>query len=120
MWCGKRQEFLDGGDDVRLRAVSTYADKGIVLRCGVAGRPVDRLERRLMLDDGSSLPYDRLVLATGARARDVSVAGADAAGVHVVRTLAHAAALRDDLQKATDVVVVGGGFIGLEVAVTAR
>ncbi|MFB0836102.1 NAD(P)/FAD-dependent oxidoreductase [Arthrobacter halodurans] len=69
---------------------------------------------------GRALAFDRLALATGASPRRIVCPGADLAGVHYLRTAADAAALAEDLAGATSVAVVGGGFIGLEVAVAAR
>jgi len=75
--------------------------------------------RTVDLDDGETLSFDGLVIATGARARD-DLAWADIPGVHLLRTLDDALALREDLRRGGAVVVVGGGFIGSEVASTAR
>jgi NADPH-dependent 2,4-dienoyl-CoA reductase/sulfur reductase-like enzyme len=80
---------------------------------GVATGPV------VVLDDGRSLEADGLVIATGATAR-ADVHGADLPGVHLLRTLDDALALREDLTRGGRVVVVGGGFIGSEVAATVR
>ena len=73
-----------------------------------------------MLKDGSAIPFDRVALATGATPRLPPVAGIDLAGVYTLRHAADARRLRDALFAANDVVVVGGGFIGLEIAGTAR
>jgi len=85
------------------------------------GRPAVRLdvaERQVLLEGGDRLAYDAVVLATGARARPSP--WRPASGVHVLRTLADALALREALATPGHVVVVGGGFIGGEVAATAR
>lgn len=76
--------------------------------------------RRLRLHDGRELIYQQLLLATGGRARQPSLPGADLAGVQLLRTLDDAAALRSRLHAGKRLVVVGGGFIGLEVAASAR
>lgn len=117
------KEFLDPverSDIARLRALESYEDKGIALRLGARVAAVERRDRRVRLQDGTQLSYDRLVLATGAAPRRLRLDGADADGVHVVRSLSDAADLRTALDGAGQVVVVGGGFIGLEVAVAAR
>lgn len=117
------KEFLDpaGPPDVaRLRTRESYDDKDITLRLGSRVESIDRTRNRVRLQDGDFLPYDRLVLATGASLRRLPVPGADAAGVHGVRSLGDAADLRAELDTAAHVVVVGGGFIGLEVAAAAR
>jgi NADPH-dependent 2,4-dienoyl-CoA reductase/sulfur reductase-like enzyme len=74
---------------------------------------------QLHLADGSSLEYDGLIIATGVTPRRLS-AGHDLAGMHVLRTLDDALALRDGLASARRLVVVGGGLIGAEVAAVAR
>ena len=73
-----------------------------------------------MLADGEEVAYDRLIVATGSRARRWPGAGAELEGVHVLRSLDDAIALRAALERRPRVVVVGAGFIGCEVAQTAR
>lgn len=80
---------------------------------------IDRAARTVTLASGRRLDYDALVLATGARNRQLCVPGADAAGVHYLRTMAEARALRARLPGLTRAVVIGAGFIGLEFAATA-
>ncbi|MEU5398076.1 FAD-dependent oxidoreductase [Streptomyces sp. NPDC005963] len=89
----------------------------IGLRLGVAAQHLDPVERRVVLADGSHLGYDTCLIATGASARPSPWQAAS--GVHVVRTLGDSRALRADLRRGGPVVVVGGGFIGSEVASTA-
>ena len=101
-----------------LRAEAFFAGAGIELRPGVRVEAIDRAARRLALADGSSLGFDRLVLATGSRARALPVPGADLDGVLSLRSLGDARTLRSRMAQAEDVVVAGGGFIGLEVAAT--
>ena len=72
----------------------------------------------MTLDDGEPLAYDGLVIATGATPRRIGTA--DLAGIHVLRTLDECLALRADLETASRVCVVGAGFIGAEVAASAR
>jgi 3-phenylpropionate/trans-cinnamate dioxygenase ferredoxin reductase subunit len=107
-----------------MRAPDLLAKKGITLRTGVRVQAIDRSAKTVRLDDGQTLAYAGLVLATGARPRLLALPGADAPNVHALRTRADAQALAADLQacraQALPLVVVGGGFIGLEVAATAR
>jgi len=107
-----------------MRAPELLAKKGITLRTGVRVQAIDRSARTVTLADGSTLPYAGLVLATGSRPRALPLPGADAPNVLPLRTRADAdgiaAALRHCAQHGLPVVVVGGGFIGLEVAATAR
>lgn len=107
-----------------MRTPEVLARKGIDLRTGVRVTSIDRSAKALHLADGSTLPYAGLVLATGARARHLPLPGADAAGVLVLRTRDDASAISDRLAdciaQQRPVLVIGGGFIGLEVAATAR
>ncbi|HET9656197.1 MAG TPA: FAD-dependent oxidoreductase [Kineosporiaceae bacterium] len=107
-----------------LRSPEALQRKGIQLRTGaqvVALRP-DR--RELELADGEVLGYDGLALATGARPRRLSLPGADAPGIAVLRTRDDATAVAEGLDRCVatgrPLVVVGGGFVGLEVAAAAR
>lgn len=81
---------------------------------------VDRQARRVTLRAGGTLAYDHLVLATGARNRLLNIEGADSAGVHLLRTAADAERLRAALAGAQRAVVIGAGFIGLEIAAGLR
>lgn len=103
-----------------LRGERFYAENGIDLRTGVTATVLDRRRRAVVLDDGDSLAYTTLVLATGAANRTLAVPGSDLAGVHDLRTLADAQELRSDMEKARSAAVVGAGFIGLEFAAAAR
>lgn len=105
---------------LELRPAGFYREHGIELLDGERAVAIDRGARQLRLASGASRPYDHLVLATGARARLPRVPGADLAGVLPLRTAAHAGELLQRLGSAARVVVVGAGFIGLEVAVVAR
>ncbi len=112
--------YIKDGDAARLalRAADFYAANAIEL---VAGRVVaiDRAAQEAALEGGTRLPYEHLVLATGSRNRRPPIPGADAPGVLDLRTLHDAERLRTALLAADRVAVVGGGFIGLEVAATA-
>jgi len=101
-----------------LRAESFYANARIELRLGARAQRIDLGARRLHLADGTALPFSRLVLATGSRPRLLSVPGTDLKGVLALRSLADARLIRDLAGRASDVVIVGGGFIGLEAAAT--
>jgi 3-phenylpropionate/trans-cinnamate dioxygenase ferredoxin reductase subunit len=111
-------------DALALRSSTFFSDRDVSLRLGlrVTGVDVSRPGHgRALCADGTSLPFSRLVLATGAEARELRVQGADAVDeVHTLRRVRDAVRLRADLEEARSVVVVGGGLIGLEVAATAR
>jgi 3-phenylpropionate/trans-cinnamate dioxygenase ferredoxin reductase component len=89
-------------------------------RLGVPAASLDRGRRRVVLADGEEVAYDRLILATGSRPRLWPGAGADLDGVHVLRNLEDALALRAAFDRGPRVAIVGAGFIGCEVAQTAR
>lgn len=107
-----------------MRAPEMLARKGIELRTGLMVQGIDRDAKTLQLADGSALPYTSLVLATGARPRALPLTGGDAAGVLPLRSRADASAIAERMsvciEKDLPIVVIGGGFIGLEVAATAR
>ncbi len=89
-------------------------------RLGVSATSLDRARRRVVLSDGDEVPYDRLILATGSRARRWAGAGGELEGVRVLRNLDDGIALRAALEQRPRVAIVGAGFIGCEVAQTAR
>lgn len=103
-----------------LRPTSFYADKGVSLELERRVEEVELASRRVRLDDGRAVAYDRLLLATGSRVRRLGIPGADLAGVHYLRTIDDAEAILADLKPGARVVLVGAGYIGLEVAASAR
>jgi NADPH-dependent 2,4-dienoyl-CoA reductase/sulfur reductase-like enzyme len=104
--------------DLGLRPASWYADRGVELRLGVAARRLHAAGHELILDDGETLGYDRLLIATGA-VPVVPPALAVAPGVQVLRTLEDAQRLRGALAPGARLAVVGAGLVGQEVASTA-
>jgi 3-phenylpropionate/trans-cinnamate dioxygenase ferredoxin reductase subunit len=112
------------GDFVRerlfLKPDSFYAESNCELRLGIAAKAVDRGAKTVALSDGSTVSYDRLLLATGARVRPLPVPGADLPGVYYLRGIDDSDALQRHLIAGTKLTVVGGGYIGLEVAAVAR
>ncbi len=89
-------------------------------RLGASATSLDRARRRVVLSDGDEVPYDRLIVATGSEARRWPGAGSELEGVHVLRKLDDGLALRAALEQRPKVAIVGAGFIGCEVAQTAR
>ncbi|HWE58104.1 MAG TPA: FAD-dependent oxidoreductase [Solirubrobacteraceae bacterium] len=89
-------------------------------RLGVPATGLDREHRRVALEDGTEACYDRLIIATGCRARSWDGPGAELAGVHTLRELEDAVALRTALSSSGRLLIVGAGFIGCEVAASAR
>ncbi|WP_200301567.1 NAD(P)/FAD-dependent oxidoreductase [Streptomyces adelaidensis] len=117
------KEFLTGDlsrQGVTLRAEGFYADRDIRLPAGHRAVRIDRARRTVALQDGSTVGYGHLVLATGTRPRPLPLPGADLDGVLPLRTVEDAERLRTRLRAARDVVIVGAGFIGLEVAAACR
>jgi len=102
-----------------LRPADTYADLGLDLHLGRAATRLDLPARRLLLDDGGQLAFDGLVIATGVRARPLACVAPEV-DVAYLRTLDDALRLRERLGVAQRVVVVGAGFLGVEVASAAR
>jgi 3-phenylpropionate/trans-cinnamate dioxygenase ferredoxin reductase subunit len=109
-----------GMDEVELRPSAFYRDHTIDLLMGERVVAIDRPQRRVRVGSGSSLPYESLVLAVGARNRQLPVEGATLDGVLYLRTLDESIAIKRRIHAATNIVVVGGGFIGLELAASAR
>ena len=101
-----------------LRGETFYSGNAIDFRPGVRVARIDVAGRQLDLADGGRLPFDRLILATGSRPRVLPLPGAELAGVVSLRSLADARLIRELSAGASDVVILGGGFIGLEIAAT--
>ena len=99
-----------------LRSEASYAEKNITLRLGVDVTHIDRADQCLHLAGGQMLHYDNLILATGTVARRLTGDGANLRGVFYLRTAQDARDMRAALAGAQRVVVIGGGFIGLEAA----
>jgi 3-phenylpropionate/trans-cinnamate dioxygenase ferredoxin reductase component len=115
--------FLKGhatSESIMLRAAQFYAERKIDLHLGHKVERIDRQRRLVMLPDGKSMPYDHLVLATGARARPLSIPGRALGNVFSLRDLRDAQSIRNAISPGRSIVVVGAGFIGLEFAAVAR
>ena len=102
------------------RAEDWYAQQGIALYRGDPAMAIDRAQRQVRLQSGKTLAYGRLVLATGGRARQLPHLPASLSNVFTLRSAADAQRLRERLHGAQRLTVLGGGFIGLEIAATAR
>lgn len=95
-----------------------YAEQSVDLRLGLKAATLDRDHKNVHFENATSIGYDKLVIATGARAR--LFPGADLPGIHTIRTLTDAQNIARELAKKPHVVIIGAGFIGAEVASTAR
>jgi 3-phenylpropionate/trans-cinnamate dioxygenase ferredoxin reductase component len=117
------KQYLAGelaAERLPFRHRSFYDEHRIELRLGEEASRIDRAARRVVLAHGETLPYDRLLLCVGAVSRPLTCPGAELPGVHYLRTIADVAAIRAGLREGARVVVIGGGYIGLETAATAR
>jgi 3-phenylpropionate/trans-cinnamate dioxygenase ferredoxin reductase component len=117
------KDYLRGESDRAHLAVQPeafYRDSDIDLRLGATATSLDLAARSVTLGDGSRIAFDRLLLATGSRPRRPTIPGIDLPGVHVLRRVGDADALRPELRPGRRLVVIGGGWIGTEVAASAR
>jgi 3-phenylpropionate/trans-cinnamate dioxygenase ferredoxin reductase subunit len=117
------KKYLGGAlqkERLLIRPLHFYADHHIDLRLGRCVLEIDRRARQVRLDDGERLAYDALLLATGSRPRRPPIPGASLEGVHFLRTVRDVDRLREALVPGRHMAIVGGGYIGLEVAATCR
>jgi 3-phenylpropionate/trans-cinnamate dioxygenase ferredoxin reductase subunit len=117
------KEYLAGKKspaDFTVQPAAWYRDHDIDLRLGTEVTAIDPHKHAVTLPDGEAVSYDKLLLATGSRSRRPNLHGADADGVHYLRTLDESQALDAVLNDGSALAVVGAGWIGLEVAATAR
>jgi 3-phenylpropionate/trans-cinnamate dioxygenase ferredoxin reductase subunit len=117
------KKFLAGALDrerLPFRHRAFYDEHAVRLLLGRRALRLDRATHHLTLDDGNTLAYDSLLLATGSRARRVTVPGADLPGIFTLRTIADVDAIRAELRPGRRAVIVGGGYIGLEAAASLR
>ena len=114
--------FLKGDMDIHglpLRGEAYFHDQRIDLRLGLRATRIDRAARRVETSDGKTIGYGDLILATGARRRRLEAPGEELPGVFTLRTIADATRIRERLDPGHRAVVIGAGFIGLEIAATA-
>jgi 3-phenylpropionate/trans-cinnamate dioxygenase ferredoxin reductase subunit len=117
------KQFLAGhmaADRLPFRQQAYYNQHRVELKLGKPAARIDPAAQRVFLADGEEVRYDRLLLCTGARSRQLGSPGADLPGVHYLRGIADVGAIRVRLVAGARVVIVGGGYIGLETAATAR
>ena len=107
-------------ESLALKPAKFYPDATIDLRLGMRVTGIDRTSKTIALSDGSTLGYEYLILALGARARRLPLPGADLDGVLELRSAADADRLKAALHPGARLAVIGGGYIGLEAAASAR
>jgi 3-phenylpropionate/trans-cinnamate dioxygenase ferredoxin reductase subunit len=103
-----------------LWPLTKLAELGIDLMLGCRATSIDRLNKVVTLSDGQVLAYDRLMLTTGSRVRRLGTPGADLPGIHYMRGINDTLAISQSLASGSRLLVVGGGWIGLEIAAAAR
>lgn len=106
-------------ESIELRPRNFYPDHRIELLAGERVTAIDRAARQVSLKSGSSVSYEKLVLAVGARNRTLLVKGSELDGVLYLRSLDEATVIKERMMDAREIVVIGGGFIGLELAAVA-
>jgi 3-phenylpropionate/trans-cinnamate dioxygenase ferredoxin reductase component len=117
------KDFLAGKkslSDFTVHDSEWYRNNKIDLRTSTEAVAIDPTAHTVTLSDDTSLHYDKLLLATGSRSRWLSIPGADSTGVHYLRTFDDASNLDTTLKEGTSLAVIGAGWIGLEVAASAR
>lgn len=116
------KKFLKGEierERLELKPKSFYETNAIICKLGVSATAIDRSTRSVRLQSGEILPYSKLLLATGAKVRRVNLPGADLRNIFYLRTIGDVDLIRPHLLPGKQVALVGGGYIGLEVAAVA-
>ena len=108
-----------GMDRVMVRPEKFYADQNIALHTGTRVESIDRSAKSVTTSSGDSYEYDKLLIATGSRPRILTIPGSDLSGIHYLRTIDDVDGIREAMQTAKKICIVGGGYIGLEVAAVA-
>lgn len=117
------KDYLQGKaglDKVSLHPEEWYDENSVTLMRGTHVTAIHRTSGTVVLADGTELPYDRLVIATGSSPRPLTVEGSELEGVLYLRRLDDSDRLRDTIAAVSNVAIIGGGWIGLEVAAAAR
>lgn len=109
-----------GFDRVELKPESFYADNDIATHWGTRITEIDRKGKRVLTADGQTFEYGKLLMATGSRVREINVPGFEMDGIYYLRNIADVEAIQSHFKDGARLVVVGGGYIGLEVAAVAK
>jgi len=116
------KKFLSGelsADRLHIKPASFYDDPQIELRLDTRATKINRDRKKLDTDDGD-IAYDQLILAPGSSVRRLAIEGADLDGVHYLRTISDVDGIREEFQNGKTAVIIGAGYIGLEVAAVIR
>lgn len=108
-----------GYDRVELKAKSFYTEAGVNAHWGMRVTEIDRRAKQVLTQEGQRFAYSKLLITTGARVREINVPGFDLAGVHYLRDIEDVHRLQAGFKPGARMVIVGGGYIGLEVAAVA-
>lgn len=117
------KDFLSGDkaiDEILLRPASVYETANVTMKLGTRIDAIDREAKTILTEDGETLSYDKLVLATGARVRRLPVPGAELGGIFYLRDSNDVRAIKDGVETGKRAVIIGGGYIGLETASSLR
>ncbi|MFP6808094.1 MAG: FAD-dependent oxidoreductase [Pseudomonadales bacterium] len=116
------KQYLSGEhglEKVYLRPEKFYKDRNIDLRTGVTVSSIDPATKTVSLDGGETIEYEKLLIAIGSRPRKLNIEGSDLKGIHYLRTIADVDEISEAMKTAKSLCIVGGGYIGLEVASVA-
>ncbi|MBT4161783.1 MAG: FAD-dependent oxidoreductase [Gammaproteobacteria bacterium] len=109
-----------GVDRLLVRPEKFYVDKNIDLKTGTRVGSIAPSEKSVTTTGGDRFEYDKLLIATGSRPRILNITGSDLEGIHYLRTMGDVDGIRESMGSASRICIVGGGYIGLEVAAVAR
>jgi 3-phenylpropionate/trans-cinnamate dioxygenase ferredoxin reductase component len=116
------KQYLSGEhglEKVHLRPVKFYADQNITLKLGVRAEAIDTAAHTVTTSAGETITYEKLLLATGGRPRRLNIPGSQLAGIHYLRGIDDVDGIRGEMAPGKKLVIVGGGYVGLEVASVA-
>ena len=117
------KKFLSGdlpAERLYVKPASFYEDPQIELKLDTRVSKIDRVGKLVCTETGESIPYDKLILALGSRVRRLQIEGADLDGIHYLRSIADVDGIHAEMQNKKNAVIVGAGYIGLEVAAVLR
>jgi len=107
-------------DEIDIMKAKVYEKADVTFKLGVRVEAINRANKTVTLINGDTMAYDKLAICTGARVRYLDIPGGKLKGVHYIRTLADALALKAEAKEGNKAVIVGGGYIGLETAASLR
>ena len=116
------KQYLSGEQSIErvyLRPEKFYTDKNVTLKLNTRVDAINTAAKTVTAHSGETLAYEQLLLATGSRPRILNIPGSTLPGIHYLRTIADVDAIREEMKPGARLVIVGGGYIGLEVASVA-